>query len=189
MLKVVSKRLEAAVNKNRRSWQSYRTEKKRILSLKRVTESEKRIRLKANLDNTYQKISSHYKSYREFKHSKIYVSEVPDFNYIRGLRTENTQQKFFKAKSNFDTSKLDVIIPEYLDKKNVKGVMVIQEIYNKKLDHKMNVSKYITKANLDKARGNIYDYMNSSVINLKRYEGYKMKNIQIRVIYESAKKS
>lgn len=184
MLKVVSKRLETTRSKISRSWQGYRTEKKYVLGLKSISSEEKRQRLFYERQKILDRTSDYFKDYRGFKHSRLFVSDQPDFNFTKKLGTTNTAQKFYTAKRSFDTDKLDKIVPGLLDKSKVKGVMIIQDVYNKELQHKTTVSKYITKANLHKAKGNIYDYMNENIFGLLKYEGYKMKNIQMRVIYE-----
>jgi hypothetical protein len=188
MLKIISKKLSSTRYKVSRSWQSYRTEKKKILR-SRLSEETKKEYLQHEREKRYERISNYYKNYREVKHGLLYKSEFPDFSFSKNVRTPNTNQKFYIAKRTFDTDKLDEIIPNILDQKNVKGVMVIQDVYNQELKHKSTVSKYITKENLNKTKGDIYSYMNENIFGLYQYRGYKMKNIQIRIIRANTQKT
>lgn len=119
------------------------------------------------------------------KENRLKVSETPDFKLINEITTKNTRQEFFTAKKDYNIDKLNTFIPEKLKDEKVKGIMVIEHIYSEELEHRSNVSKYITKSNIDKVKGNIENYMNNSIFSMIMYEGYEVERISMRIIYEN----
>ena len=194
MLRVVSKKLEVTRRKVSRDWRTYRNVKKRVLKRRGLTVHEKKQVLASERDLTYQKISGKFKEYREYKHAIIYKSPYEDFKYTGQVKTWNkkykrgTIQKYYKAKRNFDTDKLDTIVPNILADNKVKGVLLVFEVTSEETGQKQYVSNYITSDLLARIDESIFDYV------VKRFRAgntkdYKLRFIYLRIIYENTKTS
>lgn len=189
MLKVVSKKLETTKKKVSKEWQKYRQTKSKVLKRKGLTVHEKRQILTSERELTRQKISEDFLHYREYKHSKLYKSEFYDFTFTKQVKTTNTLQKIYKARRGFDTDKLDDIIPDVLDRPNVKGVLVVFEVENEQgLKH--YVSNYVTTdllARIEENESNIFEYVTER-LNAGYIERLKLRFIYMRIIYANSKK-
>ena len=189
MLKVISKKLDTTKKKVSKEWQRYRQTKQKILKRKGLTVHEKKQILISEIDITRKKISDEYLHYREYKHAKLYKSEFNDFTFTKQVKTQNTLQKIFKAKRNFDVDSLDDIIPDVLDKSNVTGVLVVFEVENEQ-GIKSYVSNYITKELLTRIEENestIFEFVTER-LNAGYRERLKLKFIYMRIIYANSKK-
>jgi hypothetical protein len=189
MLKKVSKKLDVTRRKVSRRWQHYRTEKKHILSLKRMPAEYKRGMIDELRHTTRQNISTEYEEYRGYKFAKVHRSDVDDFIFTKQSKTENTFQKYYKARRGLDESKLDKIIPKLIDKPGVTGVGLIFKIQDETTERIYHVSDFITKGLLERiqAKGeSLYDHL-SDKLSFTGYMEYKLMSIHIRVIYEKKK--
>lgn len=110
------------------------------------------------------------------------AKKFPGFNFDKTVKTKNTNQRYWNAEKNFDTNKLDKTVPDILKDKKIRGVLIVQDVYNKELKHKTTVSKYITRRNVHKIKSTIYEYMNSRIFGLAKYQGYKMKSLSFRIV-------
>jgi len=190
MLKVVSTKLAKTQAKTKKQWQRYRKVKAKIRIRKTLTPTEKKQILTSELELTRKKISEDYLHYREFKHSKIYKSPYLDFGFTKQIKTPKTIQRIYKAKRNYDTDRLDSIIPKVLDDPNVTGVLVVFEVENEQ-GVKSYVSNYITGDLLERIEENeqsIFDYVTER-INAGYIERLKLRFIYMRIIYANPKKS
>lgn len=189
MLKVVEKRLSTTRAKASRTWQSYRTLKKKVNKRRDINDLEKKSILASERDKRQTRISDYYKTYREFKNEKTHKSPYSGFKYSDTIRTENTVQPIFKAKKNFNTDDLDKLIPGILDNKRVSGVLIVFSVESEETGQVSYVSQFITRGRLDRIKdGKIYDEI------VRRFQAgntkdYKLKFIYIRIIYEKAKDS
>lgn len=194
-LKSVNKKLTTVTQtKVSKQWQKYRKTKLKVSARKDLTKSEKKQILQSEIDLTRQRISENFLQYREYKHSKLYKSEIPDFKFTHQLKTTNTTQKIFKAKRGFDTDKLDNIIYDKLEKdKQIQGILVVFEVENDQ-GIKSYVSNYITRELLDRIQemnedfgeGAIFDFVTER-LNAGYKENLKLKFIYMRIIYANTK--
>jgi len=197
LLKSVRNRLQKTQSTTSKQWQRYREVKAKVNARKSLSKTEKKQILSSELDLTRQRISESYLQYREYKHAKIYKSEIYDFNFTKQFRTANTTQRIYKAKRNFDTDKLDNIILNKLEKdKNLLGILVVFEVENEQ-GIKSFVSNYITRDLLNRIQemnedtfgeGAIFDFVTER-LNAGYKEGLKLKFIYMRLIYANPKAS
>lgn len=195
LLKSVRNRLQKTRSATSKQWERYRTVKQRITARKDLSRTEKKQILASEIDLTRQRISERYLQYREYKHAKIYKSDIYDFNFTKQVKTTNTTQRIYKAKRNFDTDKLDTIIYNKLEKdKNLLGILVVFEVENEQ-GLKSFVSNYITRELLDRIQeqnedtfgeGAIFDFVTER-LNAGYKEGLKLKFIYMRLIYANSK--
>jgi len=194
MLKVIEHRLTGTRTKVSKKWQSYRSKKRHIRSLKRLAPDQKRMRIASELDLTRQKISQDWTRYREAKHAVIYKSPYADFSFVRTLtgmtknidgkkhffKFHDSTQKIYKAKKNFDVERLDTIVPELLANRKVKGVLIVFEVTSEETGQRHHVSNYINAELMDiiTERGEtVYEYV------VKRFQAGSTKDYQLHFIY------
>lgn len=185
MKKVLQKKLQATRRKVSKLWVTYRKEKTKILKNKRLTGSEKSAWLAEKRSDTYNKISLNYQDYREKKHSVLYHSPYEGFMYTKQFKTEASVQKIYKARRNFDTDKLENIIPKILDESNVKGVLIVFKITFKETGESQFISNYINYDLYDRLQENeqdIYDYVTER-FSIGYKDEYELKFIYLRIIY------
>lgn len=195
LLKSVRRRLQTTQTAASKQWQRYRKVKAKITARKDLSKTEKSQILASELDLTRQRISDNYLQYREYKHAKIYKSDISDFNFTKQVKTANTTQKIYRAKRNFDTNKLDEIIYNKLERdKDLQGILVVFEVENEQ-GIKSYVSNYITRELLNRIQeqnedtfgeGAIFDFVTER-LNAGYKEGLKLKFIYMRLIYANSK--
>lgn len=195
LLKSVRRRLQTTQTVTSKQWQRYRKVKAKITARKDLSKTEKSQILASELDLTRQRISDNYLQYREYKHAKIYKSDISDFNFTKQVKTANTTQRIYKAKRNFDTDKLDTIIADKLEKDSrLQGILVVFEVENEQ-GIKSYVSNYITRELLNRIQeqnedtfgeGAIFDFVTER-LNAGYKEGLKLKFIYMRLIYANSK--
>jgi hypothetical protein len=192
MKKAVSKKLEVTRRKVSKLWQHYRTEKKKILSKKRLPLDLKRGLLLEQREVTKKNISVKYEDYRGYKFGVSHKSEFPDFSYSKKHVTANTTQEFFTARKNYNEGNLDRLIPKILDRPGVIGVGVIFRVKDEDTELVHHVSDFITKGlvrKLQEKNISIYDHISDKLKYSKSVQEYELKNISIRIIYEKSKSS
>jgi hypothetical protein len=192
MLKKVSKKLEVTRGKASKRWQHYRTEKKHILSLKRMPSDFKRGMVQELRTTTRLNISTDWEDYRGFKFATVHRSDIEDFAFTKQYQTpkSETVQKYYRAKRGFDESKLDRIVPKLLQKPNVRGLLVVLKIQDEETERIIHVSKFLNKGAIDRLKEldkTVYDDITDKLF-FTGYTEYQLKSINIRVIYEKAKK-
>ena len=189
MKKSVQNKLESTQRKVSKIWVSYRKEKTKILSNKRLSQFEKRGVLEDKRANIYLKVSESFRDYREAKSGILYKSPYEDFKYSKGEKTINTVQKYYKAKRNYDTSELDRVIPKILDESGVIGVLVVFQVESEETGEKQYVSNYITKDLYERLQQNdekVFNYI-AERLRVGNTKDYHLKFIYIRVIYAKSK--
>jgi hypothetical protein len=189
MLKKVSKKLDVTRSRVSRHWQHYRTEKAEILSKKRIAPEFKKGLIDELRGKTRSNISTFWEDYRGFKYGALHVSDISDFTVTKKSLTENTIQKYYKARKGYDESKLDKQIPKLLEKSNVLGVGLIFKIMDEETGRIMHVSDFITKGLYDRIKAKdetLYDHL-SDKLSFTGYVEYTLISIHIRIIYAKTK--
>ena len=192
MKKTISKKLEVTRRKTSKLWQHYRTEKKKILSKKRLPLDLKRGLLAEQREVTRSNIKVKWEDYRGYKFGVSHKSEFPDFSYSKKHITANTKQEFFTARRNYNENNLDKLIPKILDRPGVVGVGVIFRVKDEDTELIHHVSDFITKSLLSKLRErniSIFEHISEKLRYSKSVQEYELKNISIRIIYEKSKSS
>jgi hypothetical protein len=190
MLRKVSKKLEVTKGKASKHWQRYRTEKKYILGLKRMPIDIKKGLLAEARGKTRADISTFWDDYRGYKFSAVHKSDIPDLAFTRQRKFPETISKYYKIKKDYDSRKLNKLIPDILNKPKSKGVLLTFKIWNEEEERIQHVSEFYTKAKLqrlDELGISIYDSL-SEKLSERGYVEYALKSMHIRIIYEKDKK-
>ena len=119
------------------------------------------------------------------KRNPLHVTGDPEneMTLKREFFTENTRQEFFNTGGGFYLGMLDRYVPDKLSEPDVRGVMVIRDVYNEEFDHYTSVSKYFTADMIDNI-DSVEDYMDDQIFSMEMYEGYAdTGGCHIRVIY------
>jgi hypothetical protein len=186
MLRVVSKKLEVTRRKVSRKWQHYRTLKRNIYARKTLAPEFKEGLRNELLVKTMQKISHEFESYRGTKYALTHRSDISDFSLSKKHTTQNTNQFYYKAKSNYDETKLDKLVPKLFEKKNIVGVSVILKVRDTEEDRIIYCSDFITKGLLKRLQEqgiSIYDHL-ADKITAGYTPEFELMSIYIRTIYE-----
>lgn len=200
MLKVVAKKLDTTRGKVSKEWQKYRKEKQKIKSLKRLAPDQKRMRVASALDETKQNISKDWTQYREIKHGIIHKSPYHDFYFVKkltGVKKEvegqkeffkfhDSYQKIYRAKRGFNPDRLDDVIPDVLGQSNVRGVLVVFQVYSEESGQTMLASNYINRELMDiiqERDETVFEYV-SKKLYLGDTKGVDLKFIYMRIIYK-----
>lgn len=185
MLKKVEKKLQASRTKVSKHWQRYRTKKKHILGLKLMPLDFKRGLLAEAREKTRSDIHSYWDDYRGYKFSIVHRSDIPDLMFTRKKEFPETRSKYYKARKDFDARKLEKLIPDILDKPNVKGVLLSFKIWNVEEEKLQHVSEFYTKEKLQRLSElgiPIYDSL-AEKLSERGYLEYSLKSIHFRIIY------
>lgn len=199
MKKPVAKKYQATKFKIKHRWARYAKVKAKILKRKLAPDLKKQLRA-SELDLARQDISSYWKNYRDVKYNIIHPSPFADFLFVKkqtGYHKEingemkfvlfsNTYQKIYKAKSkDFDTDKLDTIVPDLLNDPKVKGVLVVLKVTSSETENREFISGYITKTlyeRLQQYDESVYDYVVHH-FNPRTTREYNLQLIYLRVVY------
>lgn len=115
------------------------------------------------------------------------VSEPkPDFQFKKEVETKSTRQEIYSVNINIDPEKLTKKVLDKLDDPGIKGVSIVQTVYNKELDSKTEVSKWFTKENIDNILEDYEDldeYMSDTVFGLTMYKGFNPVEMEMKIIY------
>jgi hypothetical protein len=185
MLKKVEKKLQASRTKVSRHWQRYRTKKEHILGLKRLPLDLKRGLLTEAREKTRSDIHTYWDDYRGYKFSIVHRSDIPELSFTRQKKFPETISKYYKARKDFDEKKLEKLIPNILNKPNVKGVLLSFKIWNAEEEKIQHVSEFYTKEKLkrlDQFGVSVYESL-AEKLSQRGYVEYALKSIHFRIIY------
>ena len=203
MLRVVQKKAEVTKRKVSKHWQAYRTEKKRIMSLKRMPPEFKKGLIEEKLQSTRGKISGDWGDYRSYKYGKIHKSDIPGFSLV-GKQTgkkwtdkqgitkysefDKTIHKIYKAPESFSENKWDKTISGVLERKNVLGVVAVLKVKNEN-DQIMYISDFITKSMMSRINAagyNVFEHIGYKAKSEKSLEEFELVSYYMRVVYAKA---
>lgn len=199
MLKVIERKLTSTRGRVSRTWASYRTKKKHVLGLKRITVAEKKQIISSELDLTRQKISATWTGYRERKYAIVHHSPYEGFSLVRQLtgvkktvngkdiffRFKSSYQKIYKARKRYNPDNLDSVVPAILEERHVEGVLVVFEVTSEESGQTQHVSNYINAEVMKRIRAKgetVYEYIVEK-FRAGSTKDYKLHLIYIRVIY------
>jgi hypothetical protein len=204
MKRALSKKLSSSRNKISRLWQHYRTEKKKILSKKRLPLDLKRGLLAEQREITKNNISSRWSDYREQKFAIVHKSKINEFYFVKKLtgnykttetgekkyyKFENTFQEYYKAKRGYDEYKLDKQVNKILSDQKVLGILVTLKVQDEDSGLIHYVSAFINREQLERLDIPIYDHVVKKAQFSKSMQDFKLKGTYLRVIYENSKSS
>jgi hypothetical protein len=196
MKKAVEKKLLSTRSQVIKEWAKYRKIKVRILQRKIDPDLKKQV-ITSELDLARNRINKKWTGYSEKKYSIFHKSPYRGFEFTKTqvgvqkdvdgekhfFRFSKTYQKIYKAKKGYDTDNLDDVIPNILEQKNVKGILLVFEIYNKETDTSQIVSNYITRELYDTTQEleeTMFEYITGR---FQGYGDYELKFIYMRVVY------
>lgn len=200
MLKPVHKKLLSTRAQVSKEWKRYGKAKHKVLAQKGLSPDLRKQVITSELDLARGRISKHWLGYKEKKYSILHKSPYSGFDFTRTqvgvhkevkgemsfLRFAKTYQKIYKARRGFDVDRLDTIVPQILEQKNVQGILLVFEIYSKDTDSKQLISNYITldlyhiMQELDET---VFEYITGR---FQGYGEYELKFIYMRVVYAKA---
>jgi hypothetical protein len=204
MKKQLSKKLSSSQKAVSRLWHHYRTEKKKILSKKRLPLDLKRGLLAEQREITRQNISSKWSDYREEKYSLTHHSKYRDFAFVKKLtgnyktteagekkyyKFENIYQEYYKAKRGFDEYDLDNRVQQIFKNDKVTGILVTLKVQDEDTGLIHYVSAFINREQLERLDIPIYDHVVKKAQFSKSMQDFKLKGTYLRVIYENSKSS
>jgi len=192
MRKSIANKLVITKSKVSRSWQHYRTEKKKVLSKKRLALEFKKGLIEELRSNTRQKISGQWVEYRERKYSLLHRSPYAGFSYSekKTTRTAETIQKWYKATNKYDTTKLDKQFSKIYNEPGVKGIFLIFKAKDEQTGLYHYGSNYYTKFHFDRLQQSgktVYDDLADKLKALRSLQEYTLKSVHMRIIYEKTK--
>jgi hypothetical protein len=204
MLKKVSNKLEGTKGKISKHWGSYRTEKKHILSLKKMPLDLKRGLITEAREKTYKDISVFWSGYRDYKDVVVSKSDIEDFILVKKLTSGHwtdpktkkvkhfkyteSEQKVFRASEKFEGSDWDDTIEKILNRKNVKGVVTTLKVKDE-AGNTRYISDFINKNKLKSVHDEgktIEEHIGIKAKGDKSLAEFELQNYLMRVVYEKA---
>jgi hypothetical protein len=207
MLKVVAKKLTATQQKQSKVWEGYRKYKVKIEG-SNLSRFAKKMALEEKIGEIRQKEKGLWVGYREKVVEYTHKSPWEGIAYQKKLtggkridkvtgkekefKFDNGYQEVYRVKGGNLESKIDKIeqvIPEMLEKDNVKGVLIVFTIHNEDTGLDFIVSNWITKdlmdgGDFDSLEEYVFDVLDRHVTGFGDY--CFVKSFQLRVVYEKS---
>jgi hypothetical protein len=186
MLKRISKKLDVSKRKVSKKWQSYRTQKTKILGRKRLAPEFKKGLIEDLRFETRKKISNTWSDYRDFR---VSITGKSDFNLFRTIEHNESTQKFYKARKGLSVEKYNSKIQNLLQDKKVLGVLAVMKVKDIETGRIHYVSDFITKGllkRLDKKGKSIYEHVAEHKPNVKSDVEFEEIGLYMRVVYAKA---
>lgn len=207
MLKVVAKKLTATQAKQSKAWEGYRKYKEGIKK-SGLSKFGQKMALEDKIAEIRQKEKGLWVGYREKVTEYTHKSPWDGLAYQKKLtggkridkvtgkekefKFDNGYQEVYRVKGgNLESKieKIDKVIPEILERDNVKGVLIVFTVHNEETGQDFIVSNWVTK---DLMEGGDFDSLEEYVLDVldTHVTGFGdycfVKSIQLRVVYENS---
>lgn len=207
MLKVVAKKLTATQQKQAKAWEGYRKYKESIQD-SNLSKFAKKMALEEKRAEIMEKEKGLWKGYREKVVEYTHKSPWDGLAYqkkltggervdkatgeVKEYKFDNGYQEVYRVKGGSledKLEKIDKVIPEIVDRDNVKGVLIVFTIHNDTTGQDFIVSNWITADlmagdNFDGIEEYVLDMLDNHVTGFGDY--CFVKSIQLRVVYENS---
>lgn len=183
MNKKLSAKLEKVKEKNAKEWVKFNDKKEKILS-RRINSATKQKLIAELLEKTYKQISKNWDGYKDFKFQITGKAPFKGLTPFKTFNTINTRQKTYKLRPTADIFEIQeklllntkvsyvLVILKARDKNG--AIFYFSDVYNKE--------RYESVILVDKT-----DIIENTLLKLSLktdYEGYKIIDTYIRIIYE-----